>query len=378
MGFWRRKPVGFKWQKHVRTTILVRRKARAEQAHAAKAAVASHARRFATDAQSQLARMGRVIRHRAGALPGQVRAHVLPEAERQARRLGGHVASGARAGVRAGARHVADAAEALKAHPRPRLTSASAQPARLPRVREMAVRAYQSAGEALAAASRVVGPSARAAWRWCVGRAASLAVSLATSVRQAGAKLPASRLKHAAPLVAAFVIGCGTALAISGGFNWSGTTGITNSLPSLSFGFSPRVVETVSGRARAETGDTLRLNGRRLRLAGVAAPLMDQRCRNSRGIRWRCGRHARRILSRLIARRTVTCDVLDRSADDVTLARCRAGSRDIAAEIIAKGWAFTTDEAVAALRDEEDAARGAKRGLWAGAAEHPDTLRRAL
>jgi endonuclease YncB( thermonuclease family) len=50
--------------------------------------------------------------------------------------------------------------------------------------------------------------------------------------------------------------------------------------------------ETVTGTARAADGDTLTLEGHRVRLVGIDTPEMTQVCKRD-GLEWRCGVAAR-------------------------------------------------------------------------------------
>lgn len=64
---------------------------------------------------------------------------------------------------------------------------------------------------------------------------------------------------------------------------------------------------TVSGTTHVVDGDTLEIDGTRIRLFGIDAPESAQHCMNQQGGEWACGRAATRALELLTEGREVTC-----------------------------------------------------------------------
>lgn len=127
----------------------------------------------------------------------------------------------------------------------------------------------------------------------------------------------------------------------------------------------------VAGSARASDGDSFRLAGERIRLLGLDAPELSQDCASADGGRWPCGRAARDRLARLLATGPVECRPEDRDRYDRLLARCSIGSDDIGAVLVAEGLAVSAGD----YWPEEQAARKAGRGIWAGTFERPGDWR---
>lgn len=126
----------------------------------------------------------------------------------------------------------------------------------------------------------------------------------------------------------------------------------------------PAVV--VAGEARVVDGDSLRLGGREIRLAGIDAPELRQTCLGPRGEE-PCGRQARDVLARLVATGPAECTIVDRDRYERDVALCRAAGRDVNAEMVRQGHAI----AFGRFEAEEAEARAGRRGVWATRFERP-------
>ena len=126
---------------------------------------------------------------------------------------------------------------------------------------------------------------------------------------------------------------------------------------------APSTGTVLSGPVTVIDGDTLDLDGHRIRLHGVDAFERDQMCGTGASA-WPCGRIAAQTLTRRLDGRTVTCEPLDTDRYGRTVARCRTGGEDVAAFLVDRGLAVAysrySDDYVAA----EDHARAAGIGVW--------------
>lgn len=132
----------------------------------------------------------------------------------------------------------------------------------------------------------------------------------------------------------------------------------------------------VSGPARVIDGDTVEINGVRIRLEGIDAPERGQRCRGRwLPIRWACGTHATRALRKLTRGQTVRCQTLGYDKYQRVIARCFVDGRDINAAMVRRGhaWAFTKYSATYIA--EEQQARLEKRGIWRAKTETASAFR---
>ncbi|WP_417684748.1 thermonuclease family protein [Roseibium sp.] len=122
---------------------------------------------------------------------------------------------------------------------------------------------------------------------------------------------------------------------------------------------------------RVIDGDTIELRGEKIRLDGIDAPELAQTCLTSSGRKWPCGKAARDYLKRLAATGKVICEGNETDAYDRRIATCRAGGQNLNAEMIRSGHALAFRRYSTAYVMEEQAARLAGKGLWAGLFEMP-------
>lgn len=126
---------------------------------------------------------------------------------------------------------------------------------------------------------------------------------------------------------------------------------------------------TLQGPAQIVDGDTIEINGQAIRLHGIDAPEVGQRCETSRGREYRCGREAIDYLASITTGRSLTCTGDSFDDFDRLIAVCMVDGMDVSASLATSGWAWAfvrfSDDYVAQERD----ARSAGRGIWQGQAQ---------
>jgi len=132
----------------------------------------------------------------------------------------------------------------------------------------------------------------------------------------------------------------------------------------------------VRGYARVLDGDTLDLQGVRIRLFGIDAPEATQTCTLASGESWPCGSAAREALERKLGNRRISCQRRDVDTYGRVVAVCRLGSEDVNGWLAGAGWVVAYRQFSDDYVDEEAAARRARLNLWQGSFELPVDYRR--
>jgi endonuclease YncB( thermonuclease family) len=138
----------------------------------------------------------------------------------------------------------------------------------------------------------------------------------------------------------------------------------------------PPAQAALAGYAVVTDGDTLVLNGQRLRLEGVDAPESAQTCERS-GVPWPCGADATLALRLFLHGKVLRCEDRGRDRFGRILARCWVGDQDLGAWLVREGWAVAYTDFSWRYLPQEAQARWEGRGLWGGRFERPSDWRRA-
>ena len=98
-------------------------------------------------------------------------------------------------------------------------------------------------------------------------------------------------------------------------------------------------VGELQGGLRVIDGDTFVLAGTRIRLQGVDAPEMSDRCIGADGRGWACGDWATEALRDLLHGGQLTCDDLGERSYNRVVARCNLDGQDLGALLVERGIA---------------------------------------
>jgi endonuclease YncB( thermonuclease family) len=121
------------------------------------------------------------------------------------------------------------------------------------------------------------------------------------------------------------------------------------------------------GQASIIDGDTLEIQGTRVRLWGIDAPESTQLCRGSDSLQYRCGARAANDLDAFIAKRPGNCIPISLDQYGRTVATCSVYGADLVEWLVRSGLAFDWPQYSKRKYD------GAQRD-----AEHAGQLRRAV
>ena len=189
--------------------------------------------------------------------------------------------------------------------------------------------------------------------------AACLAGTIASPARSNGDRPPDE--PGARRLLAALLV---PALALLAGFQVA---------PARAGEATPAIV---SGPATVIDGSTIEIGGRRLRLYGIDAPDLDQTCSDGHERDYSCGRAAAKALAVRIGGESVTCEPRATGAEGTLTALCRREGDDLAAWMVANGYAIADRSTSAAYEAQDRHAWGRRVGLWSGVFEIPAERRR--
>lgn len=135
---------------------------------------------------------------------------------------------------------------------------------------------------------------------------------------------------------------------------------------------------SIVGRASVIDGDTIEIQGERIRLWGIDAPEGRQTCRDRDGEAYRCGQRAALALADwLDAAQPIRCERVDRDRYGRTVATCFRRGEDVAAWLVRSGHALDWPRySGGAYAEQEAAAKATRAGIWAGAFQPPWEWRR--
>lgn len=164
------------------------------------------------------------------------------------------------------------------------------------------------------------------------------------------------------PILAAFALFCALACP-------AGAETITGSAPVA----LPAAAQIITGHARLKDGDSLIINGVEIRLHGADAFEMDQVCHRGAPLApYRCGLVAAAALRKMIDGREMTCEPVVQADGGTTdrygrvIASCGVGGIDIGGWLVERGLARAFVRYSPVYLPQEDRARAAGVGAWAG------------
>ena len=127
----------------------------------------------------------------------------------------------------------------------------------------------------------------------------------------------------------------------------------------------------IQGTASVIDGDTIEIRGERIRLDAIDAPESSQLCLDADSKRYRCGQKSAFALADFIGRSVVSCDPKGRDRYKRVIAVCYKSETNLNAWMVTHGWAVAFRKYGNDYIREEDEARLAGRGIWAGLFDMP-------
>ena len=122
-------------------------------------------------------------------------------------------------------------------------------------------------------------------------------------------------------------------------------------------------------------GDTIKINGEKIRFSGIDTPELKQTCIKN-GIKNSCGIKAKEILIDKISNKKVSCIRDGKDQFKRTLAECFVNNESLSRYLVRSGYAFAYRKYSKKFIKDEDYARMKKIGMWSMEFEYPWNYRR--
>ena len=117
-------------------------------------------------------------------------------------------------------------------------------------------------------------------------------------------------------------------------------------------------------------GDTIHLNGEKIRFTGIDTPELKQTCNKDNKI-IPCGIEARKLLIDKISDNNVKCKREGKDQYKRTLAECFVNNLSLSSYLVRKGYAFAYRKYSKKFIDDENYARENNLGMWSMNFEYP-------
>jgi len=117
-------------------------------------------------------------------------------------------------------------------------------------------------------------------------------------------------------------------------------------------------------------GDTIKINGEKIRFSGIDTPELKQECIKE-NIKNSCGLKAKKILIEKIGNNKVICQSEGKDQYNRTLAECFVNNESLSSYLVRNGYAFAYRKYSKKFILDEDYARLNKKGLWSMKFEFP-------
>ena len=122
-------------------------------------------------------------------------------------------------------------------------------------------------------------------------------------------------------------------------------------------------------------GDTIKINGEKIRFSGIDTPELNQTCVKE-GVKNSCGLTAKQILIDKIIDNKIKCIKEGKDRYKRILAECFVNNESLSRYLVRSGYAFAYRKYSKKFIIDEDYARANKLGMWSMEFEYPWDFRR--
>ena len=134
---------------------------------------------------------------------------------------------------------------------------------------------------------------------------------------------------------------------------------------------------SLANNLRVVDGDTIVLNGEKIRFLGIDTPELKQTClKDSEEVR--CGMIAKKLLVKKIGNNTPICIGEKKDFYKRTLAECFINGESLSKFLVRRGYAFAYRKYSTKFIKDEDFAKANKLGMWSMTFQYPWDFRKDL
>ena len=130
----------------------------------------------------------------------------------------------------------------------------------------------------------------------------------------------------------------------------------------------------IYGNAKVIDGDTIRINNKKIRLLGIDAFEIKQKCKKRNGSQYKCGQIAKSVLIEIISNQHVKCISEKKDYYKRWLATCYVGKLDIGENMVLLGYAIAFMSKK--YKNVQEEAKKVKAGAWQGEFTSPKEWRK--
>ena len=127
---------------------------------------------------------------------------------------------------------------------------------------------------------------------------------------------------------------------------------------------------------RVVDGDTIVLNGEKIRFSGIDTPELKQTCMNG-DEKVFCGKSAKMLLIKKIGNQIPECISEGKDVYKRTLAECFVSGESLSKFLVRSGYAFAYRKYSTKFVKDEEFAKANKLGMWAMTFQYPWDFRKA-
>jgi endonuclease YncB( thermonuclease family) len=148
-------------------------------------------------------------------------------------------------------------------------------------------------------------------------------------------------------------------------------SGPTNLLIAIAlFVATPSMASEIVGTATVVDGDTIEIQGQRIRLHGIDAPERGQLCKRN-GSLYRCGQAAALALADMVGQAVIRCQPNGVDRYKRIIGVCFKGDQDLNRWMVRNGWAVAYRRYSQDYVPDELTATATRIGVWSGTFEMP-------